>query len=524
MNSLCMVHEHFDAAVQRFSPERLAFAAEEVAVSWGAFRETVDRITTGLRNSGVTLGSVVGYSLANSPEVVALPIALSRLGACGVPLFTMIPDAARAAIFAAFGCSLVVVSEGALEKLATTAAAMHAPYRVIALGTLISDVAISADSNAPTDLARPLLLAASSGTTGTPKSVRISQRNATSAILAAADMSRVGSWKESSDFTSMIAFPLSTSSVLVPLGMLFAGTRLVFSRELSQVRFLELAAHFKVESLSAPPAYFEGILRLAPERILSLPHVSAIHTGMDFLPPTLLNRLQARFPGIDRAVSGYGLIETSTVFMTWKAHSAAECSSGANQFSLCPEVGNAIDVRDEAGNSLPVGERGELWVCGPSVVDGYVGTSAQTSGSFEDGWFRTGDAVRRIDDGAVELCGRLKYLIKRGGKSIAPSEVQATLETCPGVLASAVVGVRNPLYGEMVWAFVVPTQENALTLTDIMRVCRTKLPNYMVPDQVTFLKDLPRGAGVGKLDREKLIQMATAELSQIPGGPDDRSA
>lgn len=524
MKSVCTVHQQFEVALRRFTPNQLAFAAEETPVSWGSFAGLVERLAAGLASSGVREGDIVGYSLPNCPEAVGLPIALSQLGACAVPLFPMMPGAVRAGIFASLGCSLVVDSSGSVEKLTAAAVAMRASYRVASLQSLQAD--LGSPSPAPVEARsnRSMLISATSGTTGAPKSVPITEENATSALRAAADMAHIGGWRDAPNFSSMIAFPLSTSSILVPLGMLFAGTRLVFSSNLSPLRFLELAAHWNVDSLSAPPAYFETILSLPAQHQPALPNLRAVLTGMDFLQPTLLNRLCKRFSGLDRAVSGYGLVETSTVFMTWKAHEPSQLFGPTNVFEICPGSDNEIDVRDESGQSLPAGTHGELWVRGASVVSGYLSTSRDDADPFVNGWFRTGDLVRRIDATRIELCGRLKYLIKRGGKSIAPSEVQNRIESCTGVAASAVVGVKHPLYGEMIWAFVVANENHAVTLKDIMKICRSTLPNYMVPDHVTFLEQLPRGTGVGKLDREALIRMATEELSRIPGGTDGTDA
>jgi long-chain acyl-CoA synthetase len=146
-----------------------------------------------------------------------------------------------------------------------------------------------------------------------------------------------------------------------------------------------------------------------------------------------------------------------------------------------------------------------------------MGGFTENAESFRDGWFRTGDLARWLPEGTVELCGRRKYLIKRGGKSVSPVEVGDRVEACPGVRACAVVGVSQPLYGQMIWAFVVPDREHPAQLKDIMKVCRATLPNYMVPDRVSFIDDLPRGSGVGKIDREALIRMASRELETEQG-------
>lgn len=512
------LNQHFETACRQFAPARIAFGVEQTRVSFGELAERVERFTGLLGRYTVDPHSVVGYSLPNCVEIVPLLLAISRIGARAVPLYPMMPEQTRAGIFAAFGCSLVIAAGAAVDGLSQAAQRIQANLRIVSIEEFAAEPPGEPIQAASLDLpSRPLLAAASSGTTGIPKSVWMTQANASAVLNASADLARLGSWQRDPDFTSMAAFPLSTSSAVVVLGMILSGTRMVLARDLSPVHFLELADHWQAEALSAPPAYFEAILNLPAHVRRPLPAVRAIFAGMDFLHSGLLSRLGTYLPNLDRAASGYGLVETSTVFMTWKAHDRETMNGPTNAFTLCPDVGNAIDVRDERGASLPNGQIGELWVKGPSVVSGYLSDGTANAAAFVDGWFRTGDVASRRDEQTIELLGRQKYLIKRAGKSVAPTEVQEKLDTCPGVRESAVVGVKHPLYGEMIWAFIVAEKDAPATFKDVMKVSRATLPNYMVPDQILFVPELPRGSGVGKLDREALIRMANAELAATVG-------
>jgi long-chain acyl-CoA synthetase len=517
MTTLLTVNQHFEAARKRFSPDRTAFTIEELPVSFAELTECVDRLAAGLAAQGVGPDSVVGYSLPNCREVIAIILAISRLGACAVPLYPMTPDAVRAGIFASMGCSLVVTLGPSVQGLSQAAERMQARFRVVPLEAVLAADGYGQTPPFESSPTRRFLAAASSGTTGAPKSVWMTQGNAASTLTGTTEFAQLGSWQQNPCYTCMAVFPLSTSSVLVSLGMVLTGVRMVFLQDMSPVRYLQLAEHFAAEVLSAPPAYFEAILNLPPHLRRPLPALRAIMTGMDFLHTSLLNRLTQCFPGICCAASGYGLVETSLVLMTWKGHDREQLKQTPNRFTLCSNLGNQLDVRDEDGQSLTPGRVGELWVKGPSVVSGYLGQATMNAGSFVDGWFRTGDVACAVDAQTIELLGRQKYVIKRGGRSVSPIEVQERLDACPGVAASAVVGVKQPLYGEMIWAFVVPTRGQPITLKDVMKTCRATLPNYMVPDQVTFLTELPRGSGVGKLDREALIVMAKEELGKIQG-------
>jgi non-ribosomal peptide synthetase component E (peptide arylation enzyme) len=182
---------------------------------------------------------------------------------------------------------------------------------------------------------------------------------------------------------------------------------------------------------------------------------------------------------------------------------------------LVEDIGNRIDVRDAAGRSVVDGAEGILYVKGPNVVSGYLFNEAETRESFKGGWFRTGDLVRKEGDGSITLLGRQKYLIKRGGKSVSPVIVQDHISRLAGVRETVVVGVPHPLYGEMTWAYVVPTREGDVGLKTVMKYCRETLANYMVPDQVTFLSEIPKKPGVGKVDIDALVARATKSLTAI---------
>jgi acyl-coenzyme A synthetase/AMP-(fatty) acid ligase len=273
------LYQHCEAALSRFAPDRIAFVADETVVTFGMLAAAIERLAAGLRAAGIRPGDVVGYALPNGPDVLPLFLAISRIGACAVPLFPMMPEATRLGIFTSLGCSLVVGDSGpaALHPPPDAQGSTQrptVPFRIVDIATLES--AASKASGATGEVAtqdQRLLAAATSGTTGASKFVWMTQRNAAAVVSASMELARIGSWREQTDFSSMMAFPLSTSGALPVLGMLFAGVRLVFSRDLSPIRYCELAARWNTEALSAPPSYFEYILSLPSQVARPLPAV-----------------------------------------------------------------------------------------------------------------------------------------------------------------------------------------------------------------------------------------------------------
>jgi long-chain acyl-CoA synthetase len=168
-----------------------------------------------------------------------------------------------------------------------------------------------------------------------------------------------------------------------------------------------------------------------------------------------------------------------------------------------PIPGVEIRVVDAAGRALAAGEIGELLIRTPAVMDGYLGSEAETRAVLVDGWFRTGDLARVTPDGYVTIVGRERERIKRGGYSIFPAEVEGVLLAHPAVAEAAVVGVPDPTLGEEVAAFVALQPGAALDADALVAWCRERLAAFKYPRRVTIVDALPRSA-TGKVLKAKL--------------------
>jgi len=163
---------------------------------------------------------------------------------------------------------------------------------------------------------------------------------------------------------------------------------------------------------------------------------------------------------------------------------------------------------DEALTDVPNGEPGELLLRGPQVFTGYLDAPEKTAEVFTAaGWLRTGDLARRDDAGAYYICGRRKEMFISGGENVFPGEVEAALTDCPGIAEVVVVGVEDPLWGEVGRAFVVARQGVDISEDAVLSHARERLGRYKVPKSVVLLDEIPR-LGSGKPDRRALMTMA----------------
>ncbi|WP_317928633.1 AMP-binding protein [Halioxenophilus sp. WMMB6] len=160
-------------------------------------------------------------------------------------------------------------------------------------------------------------------------------------------------------------------------------------------------------------------------------------------------------------------------------------------------------IVDEQGETVVSGESGELWVRGPGVTAGYWRQPEKTEEAFRDGWLMTGDMARLDGDGFLFIVDRKKDMFISGGENVYPAEVERVIASMPSVASVAVVGVADAQWGEKGVAFVVPATGKTLNLEEIEHGCREKLAPYKVPKHFVLAASLPYST-TGKLQKDKL--------------------
>jgi len=160
---------------------------------------------------------------------------------------------------------------------------------------------------------------------------------------------------------------------------------------------------------------------------------------------------------------------------------------------------------DERNKLLAAGEIGEIVIRGPNVTPGYEANPEANAKAFTAGWFRTGDQGSIDGEGYLQLTGRLKELINRGGEKISPVEVDVVLMDHPSVAQCVTFAVPHDKLGEEVAAAVVLREGTTATERELRDFAATKLADYKVPRKIVLLAEIPKGA-TGKLQRIGLAQ------------------
>jgi fatty-acyl-CoA synthase len=158
----------------------------------------------------------------------------------------------------------------------------------------------------------------------------------------------------------------------------------------------------------------------------------------------------------------------------------------------------------ENGNECCVDEVGELWLKSPVVTPGYWRKEKETSEAITDGWFHTGDMVRKDEEDYFYVVDRKKNMYISGGENVYPSEIENFIYTVDGVRETAVIGVPDEKWGEVGHAFVSINEGASLAPETLAQACKGNLAKYKIPKYFTIVDDLPKNEA-GKIDKKKLL-------------------
>jgi len=335
------------------------------------------------------------------------------------------------------------------------------------------------------------------GSTGRPKAV-VHTHGSLSAALQNIVMAR----PNGAGTVFLNVRPLWPIAAIVLLAQFVAGGTVVLGT-FSPEHFWQQIATFGVHLTSLVPTQLVRILRAAPETPPALPTLRSIDVGAAAIPIEVLEQAATVFGPVVAML--YGLTEAP-----WCCYRSPEETAlvkhdkpETHGYVGRPLFGVEVQLRGPSG-SLPVNEIGEVYVRGRNVMRGYWNQPDLTSDVLVDAWFRTGDLGRMDADGRLFLAGRAKTIIRTGGKSVQPDEVETLLMQHPAVTEAAVVGVPDIEWGEIVVAAIAVhpgTPDDVVA--DVMRHCRDGLSSYKRPKEIRVVDALPR-SHYGKVQGSKV--------------------
>ena len=472
-------------------------------VSFREFDDLTNRFAAGLASLGVGKGDIVYIYSGNCPEFLVAAVGANKIGAVAGPLNTWLkPDEIQFQLADSKGRA-IVVANSFLDTVQQVRPAIASLEHVIVIGDgeppagCLSYSALlgqAADRPPEVELARDDLayIFYTAGTTGKPKGALLSHWNVVyevAAVSAALEMPG----EDVDDAVALIFLPLfHVNAMMCLLIGMYRGVKTVLLEKFSVSKFGPSVEEHGCSYFSAVPKVYKILLQAADTvKRCDLSSLKYGICGAAPMPVDTITSFEDTF-GVE-ILEGYGLTE-GTVAST--LHRRGQPKKIGSIGPALP--GQEVRIVDEQGNEVPVGEAGEIVVRGDNVMTGYLGRDEETARTLRGGWLHTGDRGYVDEDGYFYIVDRETDMIIKGGENIYPKEVENAISALETVHDVAVVGVPDEMSGEAVKAFVVPRLGRALTEQEVLTLCREKLADYKVPDQVEFVVGLPASA-VGKV-------------------------
>lgn len=502
-------------AANRLNRDLTAFVSRDGQnISYAAALVATGRIIGALAELGIDPGDRVAFMSPRGPLGIVGFLGISSIAVC-CPLNPKItPDELEATIEALQ--ITAVVDAGASPIVEAIAAKTKLPTLVLTVGA-VSDIEFTVESKrarpmggvAASSSPRLAMMVRTSGTTSKPKLVGLTHDN----ILAAAGVIGTAFSLGEADLC-LNPMPLHHVHGLISAGIssLLAGSRILCTDGFSTAGFEEALAQCKPTWFTASPAMHMALLE----------HFNATGRkptkGMRFfrsssapLAASAIGRLEALFDA--PLIETYGLTETASMICSNPLPPATRKLG-----SVGIAFGAEIRIGDANGDDVPVNQNGEILVRGPSVIRRYWGSAQQKDAFFGD-WLRTGDIGTLDEDGYLFIVGRTKELIKRGGLSVYPSEVDNVLTSHPDVAEAVTFSVPHPTIGEELVAAVVPRAGTSPTDRDLRTYLTGRLSTYKVPTAIFLVGAIPKNE-TGKIVRAELPVKLAAFLQSSRHAPE----
>ncbi|MFB6267437.1 MAG: class I adenylate-forming enzyme family protein [Halodesulfurarchaeum sp.] len=524
----------------RSDPDTLALGSTRTGKTWtyGELDEEIGAVARSLIEEGVDSDSRVAVLLSRSASFVRMVWAVMRIGATLAPLNVEERPDAVARKLETLDPDLVVASDAAnavsesgdaLQVRGSAETGQTTRWLVRSLSTLerpvseqssggsesetgsagisppVEGTPVPADSRG-TGLDETAVILFTSGTTGTPKAVRLTARNL--GASAAGSAFRLG---VRPDDRWLLTLPMyHMGGLAIPFRAAMYGIGVVLQSDFEPQETIKAVDEWGVTGVSLVPTMLDRLLSAGWEPdALRFALVGGART-----PPELAHRALAAGVPI---YPTYGMTETASQVATATPNEVAANPETVGRplrtarvrllpVDNRPETGAIAEGSGRKGDDSGTGDTrdiGEIAVGGPIVSPGYLEAGRSLA---EEGWFRTGDIGRRLESGQLVVTGRLADRITTGGETVDPTEIEQVIESLRGVDVAVVVGVPDPEWGERVVAAVVGTEEREGTT--LREELRERLAGYKVPKEIKLLQTLPRTPS-GTVDREAVREHFT---------------
>ena len=523
----------FDRAAERY-PDRPYVLAESASLTYADVQRESRRIAAALVTIGVAAGERVAMLVDNRPEYPAIKFAIARIGAIAVPLnYSYKADEVRERLAQSRASVVITIDASVATNFVAVFDELVPGWRdgersedlpelrhvflvddLVTLEGSADDAAEVTRRTAAIDPDATCDIVFTSGTTGHAIGAELSHDMVLrSAYGSAFHRAFDDGWRIS------FALPLYHVFGYIEgmLAVLFVGGAIAPLRVFNPKTVLEIIQREGINEVLFVPTMTVAVVDQAVKQPYDLSSLQSVFSAAAPAPVWLWERVLSDLQPT-MVFTGYGQTEVSAATaLTYPGddiHTVASVVGAMKLGGLAALPGDdgrlAVyrTIDPFSGEELPAGEHGELSVRGPQVTHRYFENAERTAEAIDaDGWLRTGDLGRVNESGYLELGGRSSELFKVGGELVAPAEVERVLTAQPGVSQAYVAGVPDERFGDIGWAWVVPTEDAELEPRALIAELRNHLAHFKVPRGITVLAaDKLPVTTTGKVQKFMLVQ------------------
>ncbi len=490
-------------------PDDVALVLDERTVTWAQLYERASRVAAGLAAAGVGDQDRVAFLDKNGIEhfevfygaALANAVCVDVNWRLAPPEVEYIVNDAEAKVLVV-GPDFVPVLDAIADRLTTASTILvigdHAKHQDYDEWVASHEPVDPHTPSGPEDVAFQLY---SSGTTGRPKGVMLSNNNFFALLPLAREM-----WEFEPDSVSLVAMPLFHigGGGWATAGM-YVGMKSVILRELDPSALIRLIPEHGITHAFVVPAVLQFLLIVPGADQADYSSLRVVVYGASPISEEVLAKSVAMLGC--KFWQAYGLTETTGAIVNLSPEDHDPTGPKRHLLRSCGRAGPGVELRivgPETGEDVPTGEVGEIWVRSPQVMKGYWHNDEATAESIDpEGWFRSGDLGYLDADGYLYIHDRVKDMIVSGGENVYPAEVENVLMAHPGIADVAVIGVPHDKWGETAKAVVVAVAGAEPSADEIIAYSRERLAKFKCPTSVDFVEALPRNPS-GKVLKKDL--------------------
>ena len=482
-------------------PVKIAAKDRYREISYAELNRRVNQLAHGLLSIGVKRGDAVALSVGNRIEHLEIIFATAKIGALAIPLDVKWKALELASVVAALEPRFFILEEDCVGEFAR--ANELKDLRFVKSISLTDDLTYSGLLNGQSleepkvtvSEDDPFAVLLTSGTTVFPKGCLATQRTFVFHCINNAIEKGLGA-HDTAILSSPIYFNAGRSFTL---GIIYFGGTMILHERFDAEEVLKTIEREKVTYVGAVPVMCERMLHVLESQKYDTRSLRCLAITGGKVHPAVLDALQKNItPNIYRT---YASTDSGQMAISKPGDAASKANSSGRPV-WC------VDLRivDDDGKPVNVGEVGEIICQSPLATHGYYKNPDATNAAFLNGWFYTGDLGYFDDEGFLFVAGRKKDMVKSGGISVYPLEIESVLYSHADVLEAAVIGVPDPQWGEALKAVIVLKEGAKIGAEELQRFCKDRLSSYKVPKSVEFVESLPH-TEVGKVNKLKVREM-----------------